>query len=171
MDKLWIKDDFLDIHTSSVHPLHTHSFSLPFSLSVLPSVESSLPLSVSLCVRKETAASYCTCPGLSGHRKEQNSPLEHFSIGGSVCDGATLQSYKVIWQLGRAHSWGKIHFEDICGPYITPQRIHRDLATKVSAVVYSWAIWHMIGKCKSPNHEFSEASTTTDTTGRSAAMH
>lgn len=44
VDKLWIKDDFLDIHTSSVHPPHTHSCSPPFSLSLLlPSVESSLP--------------------------------------------------------------------------------------------------------------------------------
>lgn len=52
-----------------------------------------------------------------------------------------------------------------------PQRIHRALATKVSAVISSWATWHMVGRCKSPNHECGEASTTTDTTGRSAAMH
>lgn len=100
VDKLWIKDDILDLHTSFLHPPHTRNWSVPFSLSLLPSVESSLPLSVSLCVREETAASYGTCPGVPGHRKEQNSPLEYFSIERSLCDGVTLQlqGYMAAWE-------------------------------------------------------------------------
>lgn len=88
VDELWIKDGIWALHTSSVHPLHTYSCSLPFSLSfLLPTVESSLPLSVPLFFKAETAMSYCTCPGVPGHRKKQNSPLKNFSIEGSVCDG------------------------------------------------------------------------------------
>lgn len=100
VDKLWIKDDILDLHTSFLHPPHTRNWSVPFNLSLLPSVESSLPLSVSLCVREETAASYGTCPGVPGHRKEQNSPLEYFSIERSLCDGVTLQlqGYMAAWE-------------------------------------------------------------------------
>lgn len=92
VDKLWIKGEILHLHTSSVHPLHTQT---ALCLSVSPffcPLWGRHSLYLYPCDREETAVSCCTSPPVPRHRKELNTPLEQFSVEGSVRDGAALYS-------------------------------------------------------------------------------
>jgi len=44
-----------------------------------------------------TNISFLALVAVGEHRKEHNSPLEHFSVEGYACHGVILQNYKVIW--------------------------------------------------------------------------